>query len=285
MAGRFFRYSIVMLRLILAGAVMIWSYVSFIEHPTADAPLTNFSPENNSPMSQSVSPLTTPSVSAKAYGVFDVMSGEVLFGEQLDKKMPLASVAKLFTASAVLRHSDPTTPVVITAYDVATEGEAGGLKVGDVFTLRELLFPLLLVSSNDSATAIERTIGPVPFINSTLVDASGLSDSDQASVNELAVAVSALYRDEPHLFDITRLSKYLGEYGGWTNNSPVRELSGYIGGKHGFTTEAGRTLVALFRETELDGRIVGYVILGSNDLMSDTEALRATLTDSVTRNR
>ena len=211
-----------------------------------------------------------PQVSARAYGVFDVITGELLFGNNTDKALPIASVTKLFTAATALESDYINEVTVITAADVAAEGRAGKLEVGDEYTLHELLFPLLLESSNDAAAVYERTLPSLPFR-----DASGLSDKNTASVKELAAKVQQLYQTERHIFDITVLPQYVGKETGWVNNSPVRHLEGYQGGKHGYTEAAGKTLVTLFKEPTLGDRTLGYVLLGSDGLEDDLIQLRS----------
>ncbi|MCA9354759.1 MAG: serine hydrolase, partial [Candidatus Kaiserbacteria bacterium] len=218
-------------------------------------------------------------VTAKAYGVFDVESGELLLAHNEEAELPVASVTKLFTAAAALRAAD--TPLTITAADVATEGRAGKLHAGDEYSVHELLFPLLLESSNDAATALERVVGPVVVAGREFGDAAGLSSRNIASVHSLVTEVRSLYLTEPHIFDITKLSQKVGEYTGWINNSPVRDLPGYQGGKHGYTEAAGRTLTAIFKEDSLGGHELGYIILGSTDIKRDLIALRQVVEDSV----
>lgn len=222
-----------------------------------------------------------PTVSARAYGVFDVESGELLFSHNADVSLPIASITKLFTAAAVLESGRDTDRLVITATDVATEGRAGKLAVGQEYHLHELLFPLLLESSNDAAVAIARYTTPHSVTGVVLDDTSGLSPDNRATVEGLAMAVRSLYQSEPHIFDITRLPQMVGVYTGWVNNSPVLNLPGYRGGKHGYTEAASHTLTAFFSEPSLGGRELEYVILGSDDVRADTVVLRQAVKDSV----
>lgn len=228
-----------------------------------------------------VEEMSAPSVTAKAYGVFDVETGELLLSHNAEEVLPIASVTKLFTAATVLRSERTTEALTITAADVATEGRAGKLAAGQVYTAQELLFPLLLESSNDAGAAITRTLGPATLAGRELADGTGLSARNQASVQELASSVRELYQSLPHIFDITVLNQKVGEYTGWINNSPVHDLPGYRGGKHGYTEAAGRTLVAIFAESTLNDRELGYVILGSADIEADTRQLREQVVDSV----
>ena len=91
-----------------------------------------------------------------------------------------------------------------------------------------------------------------------------------------------MYRSHPYIFDVTTLKEQMGEYTGWVNNSPVYDLPGYKGGKHGYTQEANRTLVAVFSEVSLAGRELGYIILGSENIREDVLSLRKAVESSVT---
>ncbi len=259
--------------LIFIGMALAATFSNTDASPNIDEPI----PYTASVKKLMVEALQDIPVTAKAYGVFDVETGEILFSQNADEILPIASVTKLFTAAAVL--DEPDESVVVTNYDVATEGRAGKLEAGQEYMMHELLFPLLLESSNDAATALDRTLETVPFSN--FADAAGLSPENRASVTELVAQVDDLYKKAPHIFDITKLKQYIGEYTGWVNNSPVRDLEGYQGGKHGYTEAAGRTLVAIFSEAKLEDHELGYIILGSEDVKADTIALREAVASSV----
>lgn len=234
-----------------------------------------------------------PVVSAKAYAVFDVETGQVIASYNADKVLPIASVTKLVTAATVIENLEAEKKVTITDFDVDAYGRAGRLETGDVYTNYELLFPLLLESSNDAAAVYEREtsgdiVGKMNSLVETLgasqthfTDASGLSDRNVSTVSDLTKILQTLHQGESHIFDITRLSKKMGQYVGWVNNNPVWQED-YLGGKHGFTEAAGKTLAGIFSD-EISGRkvAVGYVLLGSKDLVADTEVLRIFVHDSV----
>jgi D-alanyl-D-alanine carboxypeptidase len=227
-----------------------------------------------------VSSVAAVDISAVAYSVIDIETGQMLLSHNADQNLPIASVTKLFTAAA-LDAIPRNEEVIITAADVATEGRAGKLEVGQSYSARELLFPLLLESSNDAATALERNIGQVTLAGQTLADASGLSALNRASATVVASEMRSVYLTHPHVFDVTKLKQYVGKYTGWVNNSPVRDLPGYQGGKHGYTEASGKTLAAVFSEESLNERRLGYVILGSKDIKADTIALRSAVASSV----
>ena len=220
-----------------------------------------------------------------AYVVFDVESGEVLLENKSDTVLPIASVTKLFTAAALI-DNDLNASTTISYQDTWAEEDFGKLHPGEEYVLRELLFPLLLESSNDAAAHFERvTEGEVikemnalaesvGLSGTSLVDASGLSAKNVSTASDLARFLSYLHQNQSHVLDITTLRQYVGPYTGWVNNSPVIGKD-YAGGKHGYTEAALRTGAVLFKEELSDtSRTIGYVVLGSQNLATDIELLR-----------
>ncbi len=235
-----------------------------------------------------------PKLAVSAYTIFDIATGEVLAAFNDTEVLPIASVTKLLTAVVALEVLPLEDVVAVKAVDLREEGHSGQLQVGETYTYRELLFPLLLASSNDTAAIFTRATSTnflaalqsyakaVGAEATTLADASGLSDHNTATAADLALLTRHIYQTQPHVFDITTLSKQLGPYAGWLNNSPLRQ-TGYQGGKHGYTEAAGRTAVTLYREPFPGGsRTLGYVVLGSRDLAGDMSLLREFVHKAVT---
>ncbi len=231
--------------------------------------------------------LPSPQLSAPVWGVFNPETGEIYGGSRIHEPRPIASVTKLFTAYGVVTEDTLTEPVVINWSDLNTEGDAGKLTYGEKLTQGELLFPLLLESSNDAGAALERSLGTsltgnvnalihsLALTDTELHDPTGLSQENVSSVTDLARFYAYLHTTYPYLTDITQLKMYLGPSEGWVNNNPLREYAYFTGGKHGFTPEAGRTFVGSFRTST--GTEVGVVLLGSEDLESDMRLLAASL--------
>jgi D-alanyl-D-alanine carboxypeptidase len=185
-----------------------------------------------------------------------------------------------------MMEGDLTSSTTITYADTWAEEDFGKLHAGEEYVLRELLFPLLLESSNDVAAHFERvTKGEVikemnnlaneaGLTNTDLVDASGLSAKNVSTASDLARFLSYLHQNHSHILDITTLRQYVGPYTGWVNNSPVLNKD-YAGGKHGYTEAALRTGAVLFKE-DISGtqRTIGYVVLGAASLSADITHLR-----------
>lgn len=262
----------------------------FAYHDVASSPVT----ESSLPSPEYHVMDIPPVLSAKAFGVFDLLSGEMLVSHNETDVLPIASVTKLATASVLVANYDLEQKVYIEESDLLGEGRAGSLEVGEEYTYRDLLFPLLLESSNDAAEAYERTTEGVlvkkmnqlaeelQLVSTNFVDTSGLADTNQSSVLDLASLLRHIHQETPLVLDISQLRNYVTINKTWTNNSPVRE-DDYRGGKHGYTEAANRTAVALFAEDFSVGeRQLIYVILGSNNLTADTEILRNFVAKSVT---
>lgn len=232
--------------------------------------------------------IDTTLVSAESFVVFDVGTQTQIVTKNPDEVLPIASLTKLVTASLFYDSADLSATTSIVWADVITEGDSGRLHLYDVYSYRELVYPLLLESSNDAASTILRVqpkllelmnayVQNLGLTHTHFSDTAGLSKDNVSTAKEFLIIAVTLFDTNPHLFDITRLDQFIGTHTGWRNNNPLVQKEGYRGGKHGFTYEANRTVVAFFDETLASGqtRTVGYVLFGSNNIDTDITSLRA----------
>ena len=225
-----------------------------------------------------------PSLTTYTWAIFNPKTGEILDGEYTNTKKPIASITKLFTAVAVLKSKDKDKDFTIIQSDIDTEGVSGRIHKGESFSMYKLLFPLLLESSNDAAHAIQRYLDKEYFetletvfaslsiSDTSLSDASGLDARNVSTAEDLAIFFSYIKRSHPHILDITRLNKYVGEFTGYSNNNRIHTFNGYYGGKQGFTDEAGKTFIGSF-VTQNNSNQIGVIVLGSTDLLVDVQNL------------
>ncbi len=181
-----------------------------------------------------------PELEAKAYVVADLLTGSVIIESNSHTSYPIASLSKLITA--------------LTA-----------LELGPDPGVADLLYPLLLESNNEIAEEIAESFGRKDFMQAMndLVsklgmssthfnDASGISSRNVSSPSDLLKLVQYLYKNHPEILSLTRIPEKATvtgeEYRMWRNNNQFVQLhqKDYIGGKSGYTPEAGGTLVALF---------------------------------------
>ncbi|HLG75729.1 MAG TPA: serine hydrolase [Ktedonobacteraceae bacterium] len=106
-----------------------------------------------------------PPVFAEAAYLLDADTGATLYAYHPFEHLPMLSTTKLMTALLAAEHGNPDQNIVITdqmANDISQLSADSALmhvKKGEVYTLRELLYGLLLLSGNDAAIVIADDIG------------------------------------------------------------------------------------------------------------------------------
>ncbi len=95
-----------------------------------------------------------PLLYAESAFLMDETNGATLFVKNPYEEMPMASTTKLMTAIVALNHADPSAQITITAASVNEDGTGMGIKPGEVYTLHDLLYGMLMPSANDAAEAI-----------------------------------------------------------------------------------------------------------------------------------
>ena len=100
-----------------------------------------------------------PGVTANAYLVVDSGTGEVLAQQNSERRLPIASLTKIATALAVLAMSPLDRLVEIERAAAAMPPNRMGLRPGDLLSVEQLLFGLLLDSGNDAAYALGDGVG------------------------------------------------------------------------------------------------------------------------------
>lgn len=84
---------------------------------------------------------------------------DLIYGKNIDSKIPPASIVKLLTCMVLIdSQADLDEAFKLTDKDKAS-GSGGNLNPGDIITFRDALHNMLLPSSNVSARAVSRVIG------------------------------------------------------------------------------------------------------------------------------
>ena len=94
-------------------------------------------------------------------GVFNLATGECTYAQNLFGTMYPASTTKILTCLVAIEYGDLDQLVTVSAHaaDQASDSSVAGLQTGDVMSLRDLLYGLMLRSGNDAAIAIAETVG------------------------------------------------------------------------------------------------------------------------------
>lgn len=233
---------------------------------------------------------TQPKISAVAYLVGDLNTGEVILAKNQDAKYPIASMSKLMTALV----ADEIPKETIGVNDTATvsrqallaQGRNGNLQTGEKIKTTDLLYPLLLESSNDAAEVIAEHFGRSTFIakmnaeaqglkmsSTSFQDPSGLSAGNQSTASDMFRLAGYLNTQKPDLLKITGKRSFSNKKHSWSNISQFLGDEGYFGGKSGYTDAAKQTVLSLFNLPlgQTDLRPIAITLLGSKDRHTDVE--------------
>ena len=99
------------------------------------------------------------SVSAEAAVLMETSTGEIIYARNRDERLPMASTTKIMTALVAIENGALSTLVTVDSGAVGVEGSSVYLRAGEVLTLEDLLYSLMLESANDAAAAIAYAIG------------------------------------------------------------------------------------------------------------------------------
>ena len=97
-----------------------------------------------------------PSIRAASYLLLDARSGQHLAGRNFETARAVASTQKLVTALVVLDAGNLDKMVRVQSSDVAVEPTRMGLKPGEMYSRRTLLYAFLVKSCNDIANVLAR---------------------------------------------------------------------------------------------------------------------------------
>lgn len=242
------------------------------------------------------------SISAEGGIVIDADTGAVLYGKNIHSYYYPASITKILTALVVIEQCDLDDVITYShnaVYNVEEGSSNAGIDEGDQLTVRDSLYAMLLSSANEAANALaEHAAGSTEAfaelmnekaaslgcVNSHFNNPSGLNDPNHyttaydmaliaqaAFANDTFVEIdSSLYHDMPGTkrnpdgFRIYPGHKML-------KKSLPQYYPGIIGGKTGYTSLAGNTLVTC---AQRDGmKLISVILNGHQTHYTDTKTL------------
>lgn len=249
----------------------------------------------------SQSDVTKPEIMAEGAVVMDAATGNILFEKNGSTKYYPASITKLMTAMLVLEKSSLDDTVKFSAR-ATTNLESGAVSLnlveGDKLTVRQSLYALLLKSANEVANGLAEHVAgsneafakmmndkarALGCANTNFVNPHGLNDSNQyTTARDMALIARAAFQNETLCRIGTTISYQLpatikekertinmGHKMMYATDS--RYYPGIIGGKTGYTSLAGNTLVTA---AERNGtRLIAVVLKSRSTHYTDTKAL------------
>ena len=236
--------------------------------------------------------------SARGCVVVETMTKRKLYAVNENQKLPMASTTKIMTAiTAIENCKDLDEKFEISPKAVGIPGTSLYLRKGDVYSTRDLLYALMLISGNDASVAIaEHVAGSTSeFVtkmnelakkigakNSHFANTHGLdADGHYTTAYDLALITAyALENDTFREIVSTKnikLTNGNGENRYLKNkNKLLATLDGCIGVKTGYTDDAGRCLVSA---VEKDGLRLICVVLNCRPMFEESASLLQTCVD------
>ena len=214
----------------------------------------------------------------------------ILFAKNPKLLFSMASTTKIMTALVALAHYNLDD--ILTVKTTGVGGITIGLKEGQRILFKDLLFALLLPSSNDAALTLAQNYpgGEKVFIdkmneyakflhlnNTSFADPAGLLDGeDYTTPIELARLASVALKNKIFAEVVATKHKIISDADGLLsysifNLNKLLGIDGINGVKTGFTDEAGQVLVTSKKTT--DGHTVIAVVMNSKDRFLDTKRL------------
>ena len=217
-------------------------------------------------------------ISADAWLVADLDSGDVIAAKDPHGRHRPASIIKVLVAMAALRELPIHKVVAGTADDATAEGTRVGVGEGGHYSIGDILHGLLMHSGNDAAHALAMQMGGMDATLTKLNDlASKLggrdtrvatpSGLDGPGMSTSAYDIGLFYRyawQNPTFAEIvsTRSFDFPGRgdagYPIENDNKLLENYPGAMGGKTGYTDDAGQTFVGAANH---DGRRLVAVLM------------------------
>ncbi len=199
-------------------------------------------------------------VSAEHAILMDGTTGRVLYEKSADQQSLIASTTKIMTALIVCEQCNVLDRMRIPREAVGIEGSSMYLREGEVLTVQDLLYGLMLQSGNDAAVALAiycgGTVEGFVALMNEKATRLGLSNTQFENPNGLDaphhyssardLAVLASYAMENPIFakTVSTKSVKIGERYLTNHNKLLWRIDGADGVKTGFTKKAGRILVS-----------------------------------------
>ena len=218
-------------------------------------------------------------MSAQSAILLDGQTGRVLYEKLADKQSLIASTTKIMTALVVCEQTNVLDRVRIPQEATGIEGSSMYLKAGEVLTVQDLLYGLMLHSGNDAAVALAiycgGTVEGFAELMNDKAHRLGLKDTHFVNPNGLDspghystardMAVLAAYAMENPIFAKTVSTKTVtvGNRVLRNHNKLLWLLEGADGIKTGFTKAAGRILVSSC--TRQGRRLIAVTMNDGND--------------------
>lgn len=224
-------------------------------------------------------PLRAGAISAECAILIDGETGRVLYEKQAEEKSLIASTTKIMTALVICEQTNVLDRVKIPKEAVGIEGSSMYLKEGEVLTVQELLYGLMLQSGNDAAVALAIYCGGtvegftelmndkahrLGMTQSHFANPNGLdSPGNYSTARDMALLTAYAMRNPIFAQTVSTKTITIGDRCLRNHNKLLWQLEGANGVKTGYTRAAGRILISSV--TRMGRQLIAVTFNAPND--------------------
>ena len=225
--------------------------------------------------------------SATSSILMDIDSNRILYEENIHNVRSVASISKIMTAVIAIESGKLDDKITIGNEIEKSYGSGIYIKQGEVLTLRDLLYGLMLRSGNDSAVVLAKYISGsedefvklmnsyatrLGMINTTFSNSHGLDDDTKNYSTAYDMSLLMNYAFDNNIYkEIISTNKYkcksnLKSYLWYNRVSILDDYKYSLGGKNGYTPAAGKTLISYAKKDDIT---LGIVTLDDGDIYNN----------------
>jgi len=230
-----------------------------------------------------------PQIPARSALVYNINSKKIYFSKDIFTKRPVASLTKLMTSLISLQQIPLDQEITISKKAVNAYGKIGNLNTNEKITFENLLYILMLASSNDAAIAISENAQNLlekmnqkakewGLSNTHFEDVSGLSANSQSSAWEIAKILQQAMKNKilAKIMNTAEADIYtrggLKPFHHLTNtNKLLNSELNVFAGKTGYTEEAGECMAVAAKAP--NGDTLLFIVLGAKDRILEIKKL------------
>lgn len=287
--GRRIRLIIISIVFLLIN-ILVFGSIYYISQQLRDTRVLNIDAQSKSTsisfLEEDVSALR---VNSKAFIIYDPESRVVIAGNNENLRFAPASSAKIMTAIISIEEYNLNKILPATGVSFVV-GSKMNLYEGELMTVENLLYGLMLPSGNDAAHVLADNYhgGYLSFINrmnekarelglvnTYFVDPAGLEDDNYSSAFDLARLADYAMEDDKFAEIVATKEKTVTDNSGIAvhnlkNLNELLVLPEVIGVKTGFTEQAGGVLVTAVKNED---KVYIIVVLNTPDRFGDTREI------------
>jgi len=230
-----------------------------------------------------------PQVSAEAVLVGDLDTGETILNKNSDSVMPIASLAKLMTATVASELIYLEREVIITPEMLKDSVQSYPLSAGKSYKAFDMLYPLLAQSSNGAGRAIASMMGEEYFVyqmnkkaeslnmtETKFVDPGGVEAGNISTLHDVLKMAKYILEKRRFIYDISKGKDYSifgsNVFSGIETFNEFSDDPRLVGAKNGESSSAGKTYASVWKfEKDNIPRYFFIGVLDSENRESDVK--------------